>query len=343
MSKQQLISLLLPRSWLPEEKSMATPNIPKYHPSKSDLGDDEWSNFERTETQNVHTETKCQTEKHDEQASDIDDDELYDFLEGVEPLDCQSPVAHFNEEFDFAYQPDDREIVFEDYSQNPVYKSIENTTVSQTNSSSTVDQTRHRDTRDYRSQTTGQERRPPQKRQSETTIDLKIIKREPYPSTPQIEKQMLQKMQKSICFEQEQHLLPQKRKPLATEPASRKRARNICIPQIETRRWHCNGRTKTYINHKRCDGDWTECPNKDCENFIMWDAKNNLKCQRCKSKGLEMKLSDKKSPNRRWRWVRCAAENCKAMYMHNRGSRLKRSADKCGLLTSAVKYESATL
>ena len=151
-------------------------------------------------------------------------------------------------------------------------------------------------------------------------------------------------MQKSICFEQEQHLLPQKRKPLATEPASRKRARNTCIPQIETRRWHCNGRTKTYINHKQCDGDWTECPNKDCENFIMWDAKNNLKCQRCKSKGLEMKLSDNKSPNLRWRWVRCAAENCKAMYMHNRGNRLKRSADKCGLLESAAKkYGSVSL
>ena len=136
---------------------------------------------------------------------------------------------------------------------------------------------------------------------------------------------------------------PQKRQPETTiEPASRKRARNTFVPQIETLRWHCNGRTKTYRNHKRCDGEWTECPNAGCDNFIMWDD-NNLRCNLCKSKSIQMKQADKKSTKLRWRWVRCAAPNCKAMYMHNRGNRLKRSADKCGLLTVKDATCSATL
>ena len=119
-----------------------------------------------------------------------------------------------------------------------------------------------------------------------------------------------------------------------TQPTKRKRATHTFAIRQETRSWHCTGKTKTYTNHIRSDGEWTECPNEGCCKLIKWDSKNNLKCEHCKIKIHKMKEANINSAGLHWRWVRCGAENCKAMYIYNRGKRLRRSADKCRLLNS---------
>ena len=119
-----------------------------------------------------------------------------------------------------------------------------------------------------------------------------------------------------------------------TKPTKRKRVTNTFAIRQETRRWHCTGKTKAYVNHVRSDGEWTECPNEGCFKLIKWDSKNNLKCKHCKSEIQKRKQANQQSAGLHWRWVRCAAENCKAMYIFNRGKRLRRSADRCRLLNS---------
>lgn len=122
-------------------------------------------------------------------------------------------------------------------------------------------------------------------------------------------------------------------------PAMLKIFKAATSSELETLRWHCAGTLRTYINHKRLDGDWTQCPNVGCQNFAKWDSENNLRCKFCQLKNRQRRKDDK--PALHWRWVRCAAENCKAMYVFNRGSRLKRSADRCGLLKRNVVNSSS--
>merc|ERR1711934_878820 len=69
--------------------------------------------------------------------------------------------------------------------------------------------------------------------------------------------------------------------------------------------------------------------NMGCAFVGKWE-KNNLRCKDCQLANRQRRKNNE--PSLRWRWVRCAAQNCKAMYIFNRGKRLARAAGKCGLL-----------
>ena len=86
----------------------------------------------------------------------------------------------------------------------------------------------------------------------------------------------------------------------------------------------------------KCQGEWSVCPNNNCTNVLKWNEDDNVVCTVCQLNN----RSDRKAGKEkiRWRWHRCGAKNCKAMYVFNRGRRLKRSADKCGLLQMKKKY-----
>ena len=103
-------------------------------------------------------------------------------------------------------------------------------------------------------------------------------------------------------------------------------------------KWHCNGTKRTYLNTTctKCQGEWIVCPNNNCTNVLKWNEDDNVVCTVCQLNN----RSDRKAGKEkiRWRWHRCGAKNCKAMYVFNRGRRLKRSADKCGLLQMKKKY-----
>ena len=95
-------------------------------------------------------------------------------------------------------------------------------------------------------------------------------------------------------------------------------------------RWHCKGNRRTYTNYTctKCEGEWTVCPNEGCQSVLKWDAKVNIKCKACQLKNRQNRRSGSEAKIK-WRWHRCMAKDCKAMYVFNRGARLRRSASKC--------------
>ena len=117
-----------------------------------------------------------------------------------------------------------------------------------------------------------------------------------------------------------------------------------CKLTIKAHKWHCNGKQKTYNNYtcSKCHGEWTVCPNIDCTMVLRWfedEKKNdNVKCEGCQLRNRANYRAHK--PKIYWRWHRCLSKNCKALYIFNRGKRLKRSADKCGLLQKEFKTTS---
>ena len=105
-----------------------------------------------------------------------------------------------------------------------------------------------------------------------------------------------------------------------------------CQLSEKRHKWHCKGAKRTYLNFActKCRDEWCVCPNENCTNVLKWNEDNNIVCTACQLKNRANRKLGKKRIH--WRWHRCLAKNCKALYVFNRGRRLKRSADKCGML-----------
>merc|ERR1719198_1770789 len=70
------------------------------------------------------------------------------------------------------------------------------------------------------------------------------------------------------------------------------------------------------------------CPNEGCQDILKWDNKFNIRCSACQYKNRQYRWTGA-GKKLKWRWHRCLAEDCKAMYVFNRGKRLSRSAALC--------------
>ena len=105
-----------------------------------------------------------------------------------------------------------------------------------------------------------------------------------------------------------------------------------CQLSEKRHKWHCKGTRRTYLNFActKCRDEWCVCPNENCTNVLKWNEDKNIVCTDCQLKNRANRKLGKKRIH--WRWHRCLAEKCKALYVFNRGRRLKRSADKCGML-----------
>ena len=104
-----------------------------------------------------------------------------------------------------------------------------------------------------------------------------------------------------------------------------------CALIAKEHKWHCKGTKRTYINYTctKCEGEYTMCPNEGCQKILKWDEKVNIQCVQCQLQNRQNRKSGV-GVKLKWRWHRCLAEDCKAMYVFNRGKRLRRYANRCG-------------
>ena len=111
---------------------------------------------------------------------------------------------------------------------------------------------------------------------------------------------------------------------------------------VKEHKWHCKGTKRTYINYTctKCGGEYTMCPNKGCQKVLQWDEKVNIVCVACQLQNRQNRKTGV-GAELKWRWHRCLAPDCKAMYVFNRGKRLRRPATRCGRITGKLGCKKA--